>query len=638
MFQTEFGVKRASGTAQSGPSGRSEPSGQSDTDSPQPPTPRTALPTDVVGVVPLVWEEHCTECAYPTCYATCHLYRPRLDGHCARFENGIVAIDAGRAVRIGFGRWAKLEARIPHTPIVANPSRVRRAESVERATARAVASLPTKDLQRKALVRYGFKRSETIQGLGRKTTEIPHIVMFECVNPSPQSVRIVFEATGAQGHGVHRTSVLLAPGWSNNRFPVSALGIGASWWPERIMLYPDNDAEIQLDIIRLDLAYLENTDTAPGDSASSTSTRNVAVTPVSAPATKVKCLVFDLDNTLWEGVLVDDGEAGVRLRSEVRGLLEELDRRGILLSIASKNDADRAFPMLESLGLAEYFLYPQINWGPKSVSVRAIASALNIGVDSLAFIDDQPFERSEVTETVGAIRVYAETELAELLDRPEFDVPVTAESTQRRKLYTVEAERKSLLDGTGGDYDTFLSSCNITLNVFVPAPDQVLRCNELIQRTNQLNLTTRRLTDAEFEAILADPTMVVLAMSATDRFGTYGLIGVAIFDVGSSDGPVLTDFVTSCRVAQKAIEAGFFEWVRTNVSPGKQWLRATFLPTERNGLLRGILTEVGFEDDPTAGAPIAGAPTNEPGAIPLRLSQNTPVPRSHIVTVEGTLR
>ena len=115
---------------------------------------------------------------------------------------------------------------------------------------------------------------------------------------------------------------------------------------------------------------------------------------------EVKCLVWDLDNTVWDGVLLE-GDS-VRLRHEVRHVICTLDERGILQSIASRNDYDEAMAKLEELSLAEYFVYAQISWGPKSTSLQNIVQRLNIGADSVAFIDDDPFERDEVAASVPA--------------------------------------------------------------------------------------------------------------------------------------------------------------------------------------------------------------------------------------------
>lgn len=147
------------------------------------------------------------------------------------------------------------------------------------------------------------------------------------------------------------------------------------------------------------------------------------------PAEKVKCVVWDLDNTLWNGTLIEtDNPEDLKIRPGVLEIIHELDQRGIIQSIASKNDMDVAWPVVEKLGIAEYFLYPQIHWNAKSDSIRQIAKALNIGIDTFAFIDDSNFERMQVQSALPQVRVYDEKELQNILQRPEFKVMVTEES------------------------------------------------------------------------------------------------------------------------------------------------------------------------------------------------------------------
>ncbi len=152
------------------------------------------------------------------------------------------------------------------------------------------------------------------------------------------------------------------------------------------------------------------------------------------PATIVKCLVWDLDNTLWQGTLLEDGE--VTLPASVEKLIAELDGRGILQSVASKNDHDQAWQRLEALGVAEYFLLPRIGWGPKSDSVREIAAELGFALGTIAFVDDQPAERAEVPFHLPEVRAYTPEQLSGLADRPEFSPPtVTVDAGRRRQMY-----------------------------------------------------------------------------------------------------------------------------------------------------------------------------------------------------------
>src|SRR5215467_10763890 len=132
----------------------------------------------------------------------------------------------------------------------------------------------------------------------------------------------------------------------------------------------------------------------------------------------IKCVVWDLDNTVWDGILLED--ESVTLRPHVVDILKTLDERGILHSIASRNDHNTALAKLQEFGIDEYFLYPQINWNSKASSVGQIAKDINIGIDTLAFIDDQPFEREEVAFSIPDVMCIDAAEMKTLLDRPEF--------------------------------------------------------------------------------------------------------------------------------------------------------------------------------------------------------------------------
>src|SRR5215471_1995364 len=155
----------------------------------------------------------------------------------------------------------------------------------------------------------------------------------------------------------------------------------------------------------------------------------------------IKLVVWDLDETLWHGALLEDGS--VRLRENIVGIIQTLDRRGILQSIASKNNYNHAMDQLRRFGLAEYFLYPQINWGSKAASLKTIASSINIGLDAVAFIDDQEFERDEVAFSLPEVRCIAPAELESLLDRTDMNARfITKDSRLRRLMYISDLERK----------------------------------------------------------------------------------------------------------------------------------------------------------------------------------------------------
>jgi FkbH-like protein len=178
-----------------------------------------------------------------------------------------------------------------------------------------------------------------------------------------------------------------------------------------------------------------------------------------------KVLVWDLDDTLWEGVLAEDGISGIRLKPEAERAVRTLDERGVVQTIASKNDYAEAMAALEHFRLAEFFLHPEINYEPKSRSVAAQATRLGLDLDSFVFIDDQPFERAEVRGALPAVRTLAEDQLKGLLKHPWFDLPVTPESRRRRSLYMEEASRVVALETAGADYTAFLRTSDLRLDI-----------------------------------------------------------------------------------------------------------------------------------------------------------------------------
>lgn len=218
----------------------------------------------------------------------------------------------------------------------------------------------------------------------------------------------------------------------------------------------------------------------------------------------VKCVVWDLDNTVWDGVLLEDGD--VTLRPAVVEVIRTLDERGILHSIASRNDHDAAMAKLTEFGIADYFLHPQIHWGNKSDSIRAVAEAINIGIDTLAFVDDQPFERDEVgfahaqVLCIDALDAAAIPGLPEM--RPRF---VTADSRERRHLYRADIRRKHAEDAHQGTDEDFLASLGMRFTI-APAQERDLqRAEELTVRTNQLNATGYTYSYEELDAFRRSP-------------------------------------------------------------------------------------------------------------------------------------
>jgi FkbH-like protein len=411
--------------------------------------------------------------------------------------------------------------------------------------------------------------------------------VIEVWNLQPQPVRLVIECW--QQGPKFRTSILLEPGRTIQRIPAASMNVDLYGSFGMVRVYPDNDAEAHVVFSWLD--FVRYGQRAAGtvvgvDGSAVQDTR---------PGSKVKCVIWDLDQTVWDGVLGEQDAERVLLRPKVLQTMMALDERGILQSIASKNDHDHAWQVLERLGVAHLFLYPQINWEPKSANVQRIVTSLNIGMDSCAFIDDSQFERMEVAHELPGIRVFSDSDVDTLLERPEFEVPVTEEGKQRRAFYRAESERKQEAVQYGNRYEAFLRTCNMEATLFRPMErDHVERCLELLHRSNQLNLSTRRYTREEFAQLLDRREVVCVCTSCRDRFGDYGIVGFASL-VMSREGAILEDFVLSCRVAQKKLENAWFSWlVGAAGASGYRKILAPYTKTSRNGVLLNAMLEVGF--------------------------------------------
>jgi len=273
---------------------------------------------------------------------------------------------------------------------------------------------------------------------------------------------------------------------------------------------------------------------------------------------KIKCVVWDLDNTLWDGILVEDGPGKLKIKPHVVQTIKELDERGILHSIVSKNNPDEALAVLKAFGIDEYFLCPQISWEPKSQGLKTVARQLNIGIDTLLFVDDSEFELQQVRAAHPEVRALNADRFLEIADMEACQVPVTAESRERRKMYQVESERQNTAGGFGDDYMSFLRYCSIRLNIQPMTEANLNRVHELTQRTNQMNFSGNRYEKSVLEGILAAPELDTYVLDVEDRFGSYGVVGFSIVD---NRVPLMTDLMFSCRVHSKRVEHAFLAYI-----------------------------------------------------------------------------
>ncbi len=532
----------------------------------------------VDAIRPTMWEEHCLECSAPACFSSCVHYLPRSDGRCKRFSNGISVSEnekgcCGQAARLVFRKWGNMMTII--FPAMQSVSDYRNLAEKNQGLGNKLSRINKSKLPQtvrwesiRALEYLRRRELRQIDGISNE----PDAFVFHGYSFEEQPFRLILEVYDDHDPKF-KTALELLPG--ENLIVIDKKNLIPACWTANnlVKVYPENDREAEIEILWCDFVKgkpVEN----------------------SKPADKVKCLVWDLDNTLWDGILIESDENSLQLREGVSDMIKALDERGILQSVASKNDLDPAWQQLERLGMADYFLYPQIHWNAKSESMRQIAKDLNIGLDTLALIDDSAFERQQVTAMCPQVRTYDISELESLLEKPEFTVVVTEESRSRRAMYKAEEKRNQAMISGNTDTISFLKQCHLCIYLFVPkTEEEILRCYELVARTNQLNMSGKKYTQEEFYAVLNRPDHRNFAFRCKDDFGSYGIVGYGQYKV--EDGKLIfTEFAMSCRVAGKYVESALFSVLleKENCETGIFEVHKT----KKNSLLRRTLEEIGF--------------------------------------------
>ena len=306
----------------------------------------------------------------------------------------------------------------------------------------------------------------------------------------------------------------------------------------------------------------------------------------------VKLLIWDLDNTLWEGTLLEDNS--VRLREGVREALAVLDERGILHSIASKNDPETAMHKLREFGMNKYFLYPQVNWNSKAANVRAIAASINIGMDAVAFIDDDPFERDEIHHSLPEVLVLEASALQGLTQREEF-IPlfITEDSARRRHMYQADMERKKAEEEFVGPQEEFLASLKMKFTIAPARETDLQRAEELTVRTHQLNSTGYTYSYEELNTFCNSPDHLLLVASLEDKFGDYGRIGLALVEK-TVEVWTIKLLLMSCRVMSRGVGTIMMNHILMLARDASVRLRAEFRSNGKNRMMLVTYKFAGF--------------------------------------------
>ena len=329
-------------------------------------------------------------------------------------------------------------------------------------------------------------------------------------------------------------------------------------------------------------------------------------------ARRRKCVVLDCDNTLWGGIIGEDGMDGIQLGPDHPGrsfvafqeALLTLHDRGVILALNTKNNEADVLEVLDqhpSQVLRKGHLAAwRINWQDKASNLESLAAEINIGVDSLIFIDDSDFECQLVRERLPQVLVVQTPSdplaMADVVrDLRCLDaLDVSAEDKKRGEMYKAQAVRERTRRESGS-LDNFLGSLDMALTIAETAAAQVPRVAQLTQKTNQFNLTTRRYTEADIERLVASPDHSVHHLHLTDRFGEYGITGAVV--VRYADGRAVIDtLLMSCRILGRTVEAALLAWLlRETAARGAVEVIGERVPTRKNHQTADLFERFGFE-------------------------------------------
>ena len=329
-----------------------------------------------------------------------------------------------------------------------------------------------------------------------------------------------------------------------------------------------------------------------------------------------KVVVCDLDNTLWGGVIGEDGLGGIKIGGsspegeahlELQRYLKELRSRGVLLAVASKNNPDDArLPFLEHpdmlLRLEDFSAF-EANWDDKATNLRCVATKLSLGIDSLVFLDDNPLEREWVRSQLPDVAVVelsgsAANYVRDLDAGRYFDVlAISEEDRQRAEMYRRDHQREAAR-AQAGSLEEFLTGLDMQATTSRVTGENLARVTQLVNKTNQFNLTTRRYTEAQVSAIAAAPRAWTGVFELSDRFGHHGIVGLmfcVVADTATGDTWEIDTWLMSCRVLGRTLERFMLDRaVDAARAAGITRLVGEYRPTGKNALVGDLFERLGF--------------------------------------------
>lgn len=515
------------------------------------------------------WEEHCLECAMPLCYRTCKMFERGWHGRCVRVESelksrvedeerwgGFVESVRGEGM-VRFRRWGKMELMYHGTLI--GETGAARLETWNR--------------------RLGWFWRMT----GRYHRAIRWRLAAMC---GAKGVPNVWRLRMKSERGERLCAAI-------------AYEDGREIFREVLPLKAGVEVSFEFALPQIEDGALFRIFPLDGEATGVIEIRENAVEGLPAPrcegtpGTLLKCVAWDLDGTVWDGTLSEGDD--VRLREGIVETIKALDAAGIVNSICSKNDEALALAKLREFGIEEYFVFPQINWGAKSASLKNLAKEMNIGLDAIAFVDDREENRADVRTNCPGVRVLDEAARVEVesgsgtmvfrdsVTTVQLQLGIsTSLGARRRVMYREEMVRRRAAGSFEGDAEAFLRESQLQVELVEVksgsgTEDVRARCLELVNRTNQLTIAGRRYTEAEFASLIA--TDCAKAVHVWDKYGDYGIVGFVAWNAER-----VKEMVFSCRVACKGVERRVLEML-------PKGLKIEVVETERNAPIRKVVAD-----------------------------------------------
>ena len=536
--------------------------------------------SDIKRIASPYWSEHCTECAVPHCYHNCVNWQPRIDNKCRRFTYGIKYEPSKRSycAKLQLKRWGKIESVFFNrhlSPIVAKwiDSANYYLSNFVRAISAGVRFLSPNYKLNGFLE---FLKNKIFSKFGSKGCL--NTFLLSCYLHDAQPCTLFLELYNPNSI-ICRKNLNLIPGYNQLVLDMEDYEMQVTD-NTRVRIFGSENVMCEATFFFLDFVELNETG------------KLKSLPQNQAPADKVKCVVWDLDNTIWDGILIESDPEKLALKQDVLQTIQWLDSRGIIQCICSKNEERSARNVLKRLGIDGYFVYFAINWMPKSINLYTLAKELNINVDTFAFVDDSEHERAEVGKQLPCVRVFKETDIVEFASHPAFDVPVTEDSKNRRKLYQINKERNEYKVSHTLNHIEFLNDCELVANIsHIDTPEKCNRSYELLLRTNQLNLSGRKYEKDVFEHLVEEKGDQLYVLELSDRFGAYGQ-SMFFYAENREDAIYVTEFTLSCRVAGKCVESAVLYWL-TKKDPNKP-LYMVGKNTKKNSLLVNTLADIGL--------------------------------------------